>query len=232
MQQEAGSSLRIGIINLMPRAQSYEATLLRPLQQTGVAFEPLWIKLKDHAYASSDRQHIERVYQSFDAVLERGPLHGLLLSGAPVEELGFAEITYWPELVDILGQARERITSTLGLCWGGLALAHMLGIHKVNLDSKLFGVFPLRRLNAEPAPGRSRDDELFCPQSRHAGITDAELEAASADGRVRLLAHSAAAGYSIFESCDRRFLMHLGHPEYEPERLVFEYERDRAAGRR
>jgi homoserine O-succinyltransferase len=112
-----------------------------------------------------------------------------------------------------------------------LALAEQLGIAKSNYERKLFGVYELRTLEPEHALLRGSDDVFMCPQSRHAGIADAELERAAADGRVRLLAHGAASGYAVFEARDGRYLMHLGHPEYDAARLVYEYRRDVALGR-
>ena len=220
--------LRIGIINLMPRVQHYEPYLLRPLTQAEVPFEPAWIRLHSQTYATRDAAHLEQCYQSFD---QAGALDGLIVTGAPVEELEFATIPYWPELAHILDLARACALPCLGLCWGGLALAFQLGVRKTNFEHKLFGVFELRRLEPEHPLFRESDDVFVCPQSRHSGISDAELEAAVSDGRVRALAHSSAAGYSIFESADGRSVMHLGHPEYDAERLVYEYGRDLAANR-
>lgn len=222
---------RIGIINLMPRAEVYERSLLGVLAAGGRAFEPQLVRLRTHAYHSSDHGHIERHYRAFAEVWREAPLAGLVITGAPVEELAFEDVTYWSELCEVIDFAREHVPSTLGLCWGGLALGQRLGLAKVNLAHKLFGVFPLRNLAPDHPALRGAGEPLLCPQSRHAGIPDAQVEGAVARGLVRPLAYSEAAGCSIFESTDRRFLAHLGHPEYAPERLVFEYERDRSAAR-
>jgi homoserine O-succinyltransferase len=224
-------SLRIGILNLMPMVETYEPYLLRPLLQTGVAVEPVWLRLATHRYASSDPQHIERRYRTFDHALRDAPLDGLLVSGAPVEEIPFDKVVYWHELRELLRAARHEVTSTLGLCWGGLALAALLGIPKHSYRDKLFGVFPQRRLaaNSPFLAGSARD--FVCAHSRHSGIADATLEDASDGGAVQLLAHGAATGYSIFESSDHRYLAHLGHPEYEAARLLHEWKRDRALRR-
>ena len=223
--------LRIGILNVMPRAESYEFNLLFPLGRSIIQIEPVWIRLKDHSYSSSNLSHLDNYYVSFrEAVRERG-FDGLLVTGAPVEEKEFEDIHYWSEFSEILAYARENVVSTLGICWGGLALARQLGINKVVYEKKIFGVFEGRNLDREHPVTGELDDLFFCPQSRHAGIPDEVLEARRDAGELRLLAHADQAGYFIFESADRRFLMHLGHPEYETGRLVEEYERDRAAGR-
>jgi len=101
----------------------------------------------------------------------------------------------------------------------------------VQYDHKLFGVFPTRNLVADHPITGSLDDLFSCPQSRHAGLEDATMEAAAAEGKIRLLAHNEHTGYTMFETPDHRFVMHLGHPEYHKQRIVEETLRDRAKGR-
>ena len=223
--------LRVGIVNIMPRGETYEPCVLFPLSRTIIQVEPVWIRLRTHRYGSTDRERLERDYDYFDNVIARGPLDGLVLTGAPVEELDYGQVRYWGELSTILAFARCNVTSTLGLCWGGLALARMLGIDKVVYPRKLFGVFETRNLDrAHPITGEM-DDVFLCPQSRHAGLGDADMERARDRGAVRLLAHAGEGGYTVFESADGRYLAHLGHPEYEASRLAEEYRRDAAKGR-
>jgi len=159
------------------------------------------------------------------------PLDGLILTGAPVEELAFEAVHYWPELDEILRCARRSIPSTLGLCWGGLALAKQLDIDKQLLPKKLFGVFQNRKLISGAGVLGESNEPFWCAQSRHSGIRDDVLEQAAADGRVHLLSYASETGYSVFQSSDRRYLMHLGHPEYDAHRLAFEWERDQSLGR-
>ncbi|MGA2450526.1 MAG: homoserine O-succinyltransferase [Polyangiaceae bacterium] len=222
--------LRIGIINIMPRAEVYEINLLRPLERAPQVVAPVWIRLRDHRYRSSDGGHLDAHYVRFEDAL-REPLDGLILTGAPIEQLEYGEVTYWRELVSILEFARENIAGTLGLCWGGMALAKLLGIEKRSFSEKLFGVYSNRNLS----PGRGvlgeSDDLFYCAHSRHSGIHDDDLEQAADRGVVRLLSHGALTGYSVFATVDGRFLMHLGHPEYDAERLVTEWRRDSALGR-
>jgi homoserine O-succinyltransferase len=227
----ARRALRVGIINIMPRAETYEANLLRPLARAPAVVEPIWIRLTSHAYGSSDAAHIASRYTTFEQAVTGAALDGLILTGAPVEELPFEDVHYWPELREILRYARTAVPSTLGLCWGGLALARLLEIDKQRFAKKLFGVYRNRNLTPETGVLGDSDDLFWCAHSRHSGIPDQVLEAAAADGRVTLLAHAPETGYSIFESRDGRYLMHLGHPEYDAPRLAFEWERDQALGR-
>ncbi len=223
--------LRIGILNIMPRGETYEFHVLFPLSRSIIQVEPVWIRLHSHTYTSSDPLHLDLFYDYFENVITKGPLDGLLVTGAPVEEIRFEEVTYWEEISTILAFARNNITSTLGLCWGGLALAKMLNIEKVMYERKLFGAYETRNLDRKHPITGEMDDVFYCPQSRHSGIPDDVLEAERDRGTVRLLAHSEPGGYTIFESADRRYLIHLGHPEYEAPRLVEEYRRDAALGR-
>ncbi len=225
-------ALRVGIINIMPRAETYESYLLRPLARAILPVSPVWIRLRSHPYASSDADHIRRNYVSFNDAIRSDRLDGLIVTGAPVEELEYDEVRYWSELSDILRFCRTNVASVFGICWGGLALAKLLGVEKTLFETKLFGVFQNRNLVSDHPIFGGADDLFWCVHSRHSGLRDADLEAARDAGVVNLLSHGPDTGYSIFESSDRRYLMHLGHPEYEASRLSEEWARDATLGRR
>jgi homoserine O-succinyltransferase/O-acetyltransferase len=233
--EEAGRedirALRIGILNIMPQAETYEFNLLQPLGRSVLQIEPVWIRLRTHEYKSTSREHLDQNYVPFQESIENARLDGLIITGAPVEEIPFEEISYWHEIQRIMKYARNNISSTLGLCWGALALAKFLGIEKEQYPKKLFGVFPTRNLDPGHRITGGMDDVFWCPQSRHSGISDTVLERERDNGTVNLLAHCDEAGYTIFESADHRFLMHLGHFEYHASRIVEEYLRDKKAGR-
>jgi len=229
--QEDIRALRIGILNIMPKAETYEFSLLHPLGRSIMQIEPIWIKLKTHKYQSSDQGHLDKMYIPFEDAVEKEPLDGLIVTGAPVEEIPFEEVIYWEEVKRILKYARHNVASTLGICWGGLALAKYLDIDKVVYPKKMFGVYKTKNLDREHPITGEMDDVFYCAQSRHAGIPDDILELERDKGNIHLLAYAEGAGYTIFESTDQRFLIHLGHPEYEPERLIEEYKRDSTKGR-
>jgi homoserine O-succinyltransferase len=230
-QKQDIRALRIGILNIMPQAETYEFKVLHPLGRTLIQIEPVWIRLRTHVYNSTDKDHLFKLYQYFDDAIAERHLDGLIVTGAPIESIGFDEVQYWDEVVEILGYARDNIASTLGICWGGFALAKVLGIDKQPYREKLFGVFETRNINREHRITGDIDDVFWCPQSRHSFIPDSVLEDARDRGIVNLLAHSHDAGYVIFEGSDHKFMIHLGHPEYNAERLVEEYIRDRDKGR-
>ena len=222
--------LRIGILNIMPLGKQYEFNLLHPLGLSPLQIEPIWIRLKSHSYRTWDLDHLKNLYVHWEEAMSPTPLDGLIITGAPVEHLPFEEVNYWNELVNLIDEAKLKCASTLGLCWAGFAMAYMAGVEKNNFKKKLFGVFPMKSL----VPGHSlmgtQDDEFFCPQSRHAGLPDNEMEKAEKKGKLRLLAHGKKVGYTIFETPDQRQLMHLGHPEYNVDRLKSEMERDKQRG--
>ena len=223
--------LRIGILNIMPHAEDYEFNLLAPMGRSILQIVPIWIRLRTHDYKSSDHAHLDQHYVPYDWAQSVASLDGLIVTGAPVEELPWETVTYWKELCGIVDVARASGTCILGICWGGLALAKYLGIEKKMYPQKVFGVYPTRSLvPSHPITG-GLDDVFWCPQSRHSGIDDAVLEAAEKAGQIRLLAHAEKGGYTIFETPDHQIVMHLGHQEYNSSRLLTEARRDRQKGR-
>jgi len=222
--------VRIGIINIMPRLEVYEPLLLAPLARTPELVEPVFLRLGSHTYQSSDQAHLRAYYRAFELALADGPLDGLILTGAPVEELPFEDVRYVDELAAILRYARGHVTTTLGLCWGGLLLGSLVGIGKQVFPRKLFGVFEDEVL----APGHELVGDartLRCAHSRHSGFVIEELERAAEAGLVRLLSRGEHTGASLLETPDGRYVAHVGHPEYVGERLAFEWQRDRDLGR-
>lgn len=224
-------ALRIGILNIMPEAESYEFNLLFPLGRSVLQITPIWIRLKTHNYSSSNQDHLDRHYVTFEEAVKDRHLDGLLISGAPVEKIPFEDVTYWTEMSEIMNYARKNIASTLGICWGGLALAKHVGIPKVNYDKKLFGVFETKNLDTHHPITGEMDDLYWCPNSRHAGVDEIAIREFQDRGEIKILGDSEEAGAIIFETPDHRFVMHLGHFEYDANRLVEEYKRDMKLGR-
>ena len=222
--------LRIGILNIMPLGKQYEFNLLHPLGLSPLQIEPIWIRLSSHSYKTWDSSHLSENYVSWEEAMNPLALDGLIITGAPVEHLDFEEVNYWPELVELIRHARMYCASTLGLCWGGFAMAYLAGVNKQVFKEKLFGVFPMRSLIPAHSIMGTQDDTFVCPQSRHAGLPDEAMEEAERQGRLRLLSYGDKVGYTIFETTDQRQLMHLGHPEYNVARLISEMERDQARG--
>ena len=219
--------LRIGILNIMSNIQTFEFNLLYPLGKSILQIIPVWLKLGTFDYDTSSQEHLADLYVSFKEAVKERALDGLIITGAVAEELAFDDVDYWDEVRSIIAYARKNIISTIGIGWGGMALAKSIGIDKSPLNSKLCGVYSMRNLSTHHVITGDLDDEFNCPQSRYSGYPDQVLEAERDKGRINLLAYSEETGYSIFETIDKRFLMHLGHPEYNSGRLKEECMRGR-----
>jgi homoserine O-succinyltransferase len=170
-----------------------------------------------------------RRYRTYDQVRSTLRLDGLIVTGAPVDRLPFAQVRYWPELRRLLDDARQSAAFVLGLCWGALAVGFYLGIAPRVYDQKLFGVFTARSTQLH-ALTEALGGEFSCPHSRNAGFDLEALGRLESSGAVRTLVDSDEVGPVLVASSDDRFIMHLGHPEYPTERLVEEFERDRRQG--
>ena len=225
-----GNKLRIGLLNIMPEAEKYELSVLKLLKHQSIPLELVLIKANHHIYKSSNLIHLEKNYITFDKAIENKKLHGLILTGAPVETMDFENITYWKELLEIFDYAQQHIKSTLGICWGGIAIGKYLGIDKKMLDKKLFGVFTAKYMQRNHWMNNHSNPEFDCPQSRYAGLNEIDLAEAVKSKKIRLLVNSSEAGAFVFESTDERFIAHLGHPEYDENRIIFEYKRDYLKG--
>ena len=222
--------LRIGILNIMPLGKQYEFNLLHPLGLSPLQIEPIWIRLNTHSYKTWDLSHLSKHYVGWEEAMAPNPLDGLIITGAPVENMAFEDVNFWTELVGIIEEASQNCASTYALWWAGFALAYLAGVNKQVFEKKLFGVFPMKSLIPAHSIMGTQDDTFFCPQSRYAGLPDEEMEQAHEKGLLRLLAYGEKVGYTIFETTDQRQLMHLGHPEYNVARLLSEMERDQARG--
>ncbi len=216
--------ISLAIINIMPEAEKYEELLLTALLTTDLYVEINFVKLNNHTYKSSDKNHLKKYYSSFDKI-EEEKIDGLILTGAPVELMDYESITYYNELLGIFNFAETNIKSTLGICWGAIFTGHYLGIDKLHYTDKLFGVFPSK--NFSNTKWYNPEKTMFyCPQSRYSGLSEPDLNKAVKAGKINILAYSEEAGSYIFETVDHKFVSHLGHPEYNTERLVFEFLRD------
>lgn len=228
LTQEPEHVVNMGVLNLMPQAECYELELLKAFSKVTACVRPVWLRVETHGYRSSNPEIIKNYKPYFQSPHS---IHGLIVTGAPVEHLPFDDVSYWAELQGILNHAREHIAYSLGICWGGLAMARILGLNKEVFPKKQFGVFHTSNLDENHPLGRALSSRFHCPVSTHAGIGDDVWEEAEQKGMARLLAYSPKIGYLIAESADGRFLMHFGHPEYGALRLPEEFKRDVARGK-
>ena len=215
--------LHIAIVNLMPTKIATETQLLRLLGNSPVQVDITLVKAEAHVSKNTSAEHLERFYTTFSRIREQ-KIDGMIITGAPVEQLPFEEVDYWEELKAIMDFSRERVTSTLYICWGAQAgLYHHFGIDKRLLPRKMFGVFPHRVLEPFNPIFRGFDDVFFMPHSRH---TEIRRDDVAKHPELEILAESDVAGLCVVGDRNRRQYFITGHMEYDADTLGREYFRD------
>ena len=215
--------LRIVILNLMPLKITTETDLVRLLSNTPLQVEISFMKIKSHTSKNTPIEHMKTFYTDFDKM--RGEKYdGMIITGAPVEQMDFEEVTYWDEITEIFDWARTHVTSTLYICWAAQAgLYHHYGVPKYALDKKMFGIFEHRTLQPLHPIFRGFDDEFYVPHSRHTEIRREDIMKVP---ELTLLSESEESGvYMVMARGGREFFI-TGHSEYSPYTLSDEYIRD------
>jgi homoserine O-succinyltransferase len=217
--------LRIALLNLMPVKITTETDLIRLLSNSPLQVEIDFIKLSTHTSKNTPKEHMEAFYKDFDSVIHH-KYDGLIITGAPVEQMPFEEVNYWKELTEILEWAKSNVTSSLFICWGAqAALWYYYGIPKYPLEKKMFGVFEHFKANSSNPILRGFDDLFFVPHSRH---TEVKREDILKVPELTILSESDEAGvYMVVSNNGREFFL-TGHSEYSPDTLGNEYKRDLA----
>ena len=219
--------LRIVALNLMPTKIATETQLARLLANSPLQVQLTLLHTASHAASHVPGEHMEAFYKTFDEI--RGErFDGMIITGAPVEQLPFEQVDYWDELCQIMDFTRSSVYSTLHVCWGAqAALYHHFGIGKRPLPEKMFGIFPHRVTRPSNPLVRGFDEVFWAPHSRHTGIDEEQVKAC---GALRVLAQSDEAGIYLMSTDSGRQIFVTGHPEYERLTLDAEYRRDVAKG--
>lgn len=215
--------LRVAILNLMPTKIATETQLLRLLSNSALQVEVTLLHTATHDAKNTDADHLLQHYLTFEDIRHE-KFDGLIVTGAPVEQMPFEEVDYWDELTQIFDWAETNVESTFYICWGAQAgLYYHYGIPKYDLPHKMFGVFEHRVLMRTEKLLRGFDDIFLAPHSRHTEIRREDIEKVDA---IQILAESEQAGVYIVGSKDGRHLFVTGHSEYDPLTLKGEYDRD------
>lgn len=215
--------LQVCILNLMPLKQDTELQLLRALSNTPLQVDVTFMHVKSHNSVNTSASHLNKFYTTIEEIRDR-KFDGLIITGAPVEDIAFEEVDYWEELCDIMDWCEEHVTSTLHICWGAqAAFYHYYGIQKRQLSEKLFGVYPHRVSNRKIPLVRGFDDIFLAPHSRH---TETPSEAIHACKDITVLAESEEAGVFLAIAGEGKHIFVNGHPEYDRYTLDREYHRD------
>ncbi|MBE7089093.1 MAG: homoserine O-succinyltransferase [Clostridiales bacterium] len=221
--------IEIAILNLMPTKETTETQFMRLLSNSPLQVNITLIKTESYRSTHVEATHLEKFYKNFSEV-KNSKFDGLIITGAPVENMDFEDVAYWKELEGILEWTKTNVTSTLFICWGAQAALHYFyGIKKHPLKEKCFGIFAHQRVmdgQIEPLM-RGISDEFHMPHSRHTIIYAEDIK--SVDD-LKILAYSKRAGASIIRSSDYRRVFVTGHMEYDRDTLKKEYERDLAKG--
>ncbi len=216
-------ALRVAILNLMPTKIATETQLLRLLSNSALQVEVTLLHTATHQSKNTDAEHLLNHYLTFDDVRDE-KFDGLIITGAPVEQMPFEEVEYWGELTQIMDWTETNVESALHICWGAQAgLYHRYGIPKYDLPNKVFGVYEHRVLLRTESLLRGFDDIFLAPHSRHTEIRRADVEKVD---ELNILAESDEAGLYILGTKDGRRIFVTGHSEYDPFTLKGEYDRD------
>lgn len=219
--------LKLAILNLMPTKITTETQIIRLLSNTPLQIELTLLKTATHQSANTSVEHMEAFYRTFDDVREE-QFDGLIITGAPVENLDFTEVDYWGELCEILAWSKTNVFSTLHICWAAQAgLWYHYGIPKYELKEKMFGVFSHVPLQPAHPLLRGFDEVFQAPHSRH---TEVRREDILRCPKVEILSESVEAGVYIVASRKRRLFFVTGHSEYDAGTLAAEYFRDKNKG--
>ena len=219
--------LQVCILNLMPVKQDTELQLLRALSNTPLHVEVTFMKMNSHISLNTPIQHLNRFYNTFDELKTRR-FDGMIITGAPVEQIPFEEVDYWAELCEIMDWTKMHVTSTFHICWGAQAgLYYHYGLKKVLLPRKLFGVYCHKVMNRKNPLVRGFDDYFLIPHSRHTAVLSEDIHQCR---ELTVLAESDEAGVLLCMSEGGREIYVMGHPEYDRYTLHKEYMRDREKG--
>lgn len=216
--------LRIVILNLMPLKITTETDLLRLLSNTPLQMEISFMKLKSHTPKNTPVEHMMMFYKDFD-ILRLQKFDGMIITGAPIEQLDYEDVNYWDEITEIFDWVRTNVTSTLFICWAAQAgLYYHYGVPKYPLEKKMFGIFRQYPISNQLPIFRGFDDVFFMPHSRH---TEVRKEDILKNDQLQIIAESPESGVSIVMARGGREFFITGHLEYAPNTLDNEYRRDK-----
>ncbi|HBL78333.1 MAG: homoserine O-succinyltransferase [Bacteroidetes bacterium GWF2_42_66] len=216
--------LKIVILNLMPLKITTETDLLRLLSNTPLQIEIDFMKIKGHTSKNTSVSHMKQFYKDYDEIFKK-KYDGMIVTGAPVEQLPFEEVDYWNEMKLIFDWAEHHVTSTLHICWAAQAgLYYHYGIPKYPIDKKMFGVFKHQLLDDKIPIFRGFDDEYYFPHSRHTEIREDDILKVP---ELQIISKSEVSGVNIVMAKNGRQLFVTGHSEYSRYTLDKEYKRDK-----
>lgn len=227
LEEEGSKLLQIAILNLMPLKEDTELQLLRKLSSSGKNIKITFVNVTSYISKTTSPEHMERFYSTFDEIKDKY-FDGLIITGAPVEQIAFEDVIYWNELTKIMNWSETHAKSTLHICWGAQAgLYYHYGVNKHLIEHKMFGVFEheIDIPNSKIVTGF--DNGFKAPHSRHTTVYKNEIEKVP---DLEVVAESSKAGVFIVENKKKNQLFFTGHLEYAVDTLDKEYKRDLSKG--
>ncbi len=219
--------LKLVILNLMPTKLETETQLLRLLSNSPLQVDIDFLQVKSHKAKNVSRIHMAKFYNTFDDIKDN-KYDGMIITGAPVEQMEFEEVDYWDELCMIMEWSKKNVYSTMHICWGAQAgLYYHYGIKKYPLKKKMFGIFPHKSLDETHPLMRGLDDVYYVPHSRH---TETRLADIALVKQLQVISYSEMSGVHIISDMDCRQFFITGHSEYDRDTLAKEYFRDKEKG--
>ena len=219
--------LEIVLLNLMPTKVATETQLSRLLGNTPLQVHLELMHMASHVSKNVSQEHLLTFYKSFEELKHR-KFDGMVITGAPVEQMDFEDVDYWKELCEIMEWSKSHVHSTFHICWGAQAgLYYHYGVNKHPLEKKLFGIFPHRADYKRAILLRGFDDVFWVPHSRHTTVVREDIEKVP---QLKILASSEEAGVYAVMSKGGRQIFVTGHSEYDPGTLRTEYLRDKNLG--
>ena len=220
-------SLQICILNLMPLKEDTELQLLRSMSNTPLQIDVSFMQMSSHHSSNTSPNHLNRFYNTFEE-LKDNTYDGLVITGAPVEQMEFEEVDYWKELCEVFEWSKTNVTSTFHICWGAQAgIYYHYGINKEPLKEKMFGIFKHRVMNRKVPLVRGFDDAFYMPHSRHTATPADKIHACE---DLIVLAESDVAGIFLCMNKSGSQIFVMGHAEYDRLTLDQEYRRDKTKG--
>ena len=219
--------LKIAIVNLMPEKIKTETQLLRLLSNSPLQVEVDLIQMSTHVSKTTSVEHLSTFYKEFNDI-KNSKFDGMIITGAPVENIEFENVDYWQELTEIMEWSKTHVTSTMHICWAAQAgLYYHYGIPKYPLAEKCSGVFSHRVRRDTAKLVRGFDNVFYAPHSRHTQVLSEDIENVS---DLEILADSPEAGVYIVTTKKGRQIFVTGHSEYDADTLKNEYFRDLEKG--
>ncbi len=219
--------LKILILNLMPTKIETETQLLRLLSNSPIQVEAELLQTVTHEVKNVSKEHMFKFYKTFDEIKDER-FDGMVVTGAPVENMEFEQVDYWDELCRIFEWSKTNVYSSFFICWGAqAALYYKYGLRKYRLDRKMFGVFEHVSLDNFHPLMRGLDDKFWVPHSRHTEVRRGDIALIK---DLQILSYSEKAGVHLLSDMECRNFFSTGHSEYDRDTLAKEYFRDAEKG--